>query len=412
MIQGTSSAGRLLIFDDDAAVGMTISAIAGTLNFETRSATEAEYFFQVLKAWIPTHIVLDLVMPGVDGIEALRMLGESKCRASIIITSGMGGRVLDAARRAAGEHGLAVAGVISKPFLAAALRTLLMKKGVAAKPDQTDSPPILQTDRDEITEEDLAGALDRHEIHVFYQPKIECITGALAGFEALARWNRPGFGTIAPDSFIPMAERTGLIDRLTDEVVGQGLVWLAAAVPSSASLLSLNLSARSLGNEVFANRIAAICQKHAIDPSRITLEITETSAMSSSVATLDLLTRFRIKGFQLSIDDFGIGYSSLIQLARLPFSELKIDKRFVISAPESKESRSIVKAIIGLAHSLELRVTAEGVEDEWTLGFLRENGCDLAQGFFIGRPMSGDAAREWVRTRISGPERRASAALP
>ncbi len=391
--------GRLLIFDDDPDVGAIIGAIAETVNFQIRAATQAKDFFRILEEWSPTHIALDLVMPEVDGIEAMRMLGDLRCEATIIITSGMGGRVLDAAQRAAAERGLSVAGVVSKPFSPKALRTLLTTAPIAKNPNRTPPAPGSRADRDVVTEEDLKDALDRREFSVFYQPKLQCSTGALAGFEALVRWHRPGAGIVGPDIFIPLAERTGLIDRLTDRVFEQGLAWLASSFSDAAPLLSLNLSARSLGDVELANRIAAACGEHAIDPGRIILEVTETSAMADSVATLDLLTRFRIKGFHLSIDDFGVGYSSLIQLARLPFSELKIDKMFLISAPESKESRNIVKAIVGLAHSLGLRVTAEGVEDAWTLGFLREAGCDLAQGYFIGRPMGGNAVLEWIRAR-------------
>lgn len=391
--------GRLLIFDDDPEVGSIIGMIAETIDFETRAVLRADDFFRIIEEWSPTHIALDLVMPEVDGIEAMRMLGERRCPATIVITSGMGSRVLDAAQRAAVEHGLSVAGVVSKPFSTKALCALLTAEPVAKAEKQAKPPPASRVDPGTVTEKDLSDALGRREFSVFYQPKIRCDTGAVAGFEALVRWHRPGIGIVGPDLFIPLAERTGQIDRLTDQVFEQSLAWLASSFSGAALLLSLNLSARSLGDVELANRIAAACGERAIDPGRIILEVTETSAMADSVSTLDLLTRFRIKGFHLSIDDFGVGYSSLIQLARLPFSELKIDKMFVISAPESTESRNIVKAIVGLAHSLGLRVTAEGVEDEWTLGFLRDIGCDLAQGYFIGRPMDGDAMRTWVAAR-------------
>lgn len=340
-------------------------------------------------------------MPDIDGIEAMRRLGELRCRAGIIITSGVGNRVLDAARRAVAEYGLAVAGIVAKPFEPRVLRALLTDAPAAKKPEAPLTQAMFRSIRAVVTEEELTLVLDRREFCVFYQPKIECVTNALAGFEALVRWNRPGVGIVAPDQFIPLAERAGLIGRMTDQILNLGLSWLAASFPESSLQLSLNVSARSLGDLELANYIAGVCHDRSIDPARVILEITETSAMTDPIATLDILTRLRIKGFHLSIDDFGVGYSSLIQLARLPFSELKIDKMFVISAPESQESRNIVKAIIGLAHSLGLRVTAEGVEDAWTLGFLREAGCDLAQGYFIGRPMDVDAVLHWVRSRNS-----------
>jgi EAL domain-containing protein (putative c-di-GMP-specific phosphodiesterase class I)/ActR/RegA family two-component response regulator len=399
-VTGKSPAfGRLLIFDDEPAVGVIIGAIAASIKFDSRSATNANDFFRLLRDWQPTHIALDLAMPNIDGIEAINMLGNLDCRAKIIITSGVGSRVLDAARRTAIEHGLSVAGVIAKPFPAAALRLLLTDDSAAATSRNTDDTQHASADSDAITRQDLVGALERREFRVFYQPKVYCGTGALDGFEALARWNRPKIGIITPDWFIPAVERAGLIDQLTDQVLDLGLAWLSSAFPKSNLSLSINLSSSSLDDIELANRISALCERHAIEPARVILEITESSAMTNPAAARELLTRLRLRGFRLSIDDFGVGYSSLIQLARLPFSELKIDRMFLSSAPESEESRNIVKAIIGLSHSLKLCVTAEGVEDEWTMGFLREAGCDLAQGYFISRPMDAEAALKWAQAQ-------------
>ena len=149
------------------------------------------------------------------------------------------------------------------------------------------------------------------------------------------------------------------------------------------------------------DKLSKICSLYHIDPERIVLELTETSAMVDSVLSLDLMTRFRVKGFQLSIDDFGTGYSSMVQLVRLPFSEIKVDKSFVMNAQQSQESRNVIKSVIDLGHSLGLQVTAEGVEDGETLNYLNGLGCDLAQGYFIARPMPGDAALRWAEGRES-----------
>lgn len=389
---------RLLILDDDEDVGRTIGAIAESTGFTAISTTDPAVFFRTLAEWAPSHVVVDLVMPELDGIEVIRRLGAQQCRASIIITSGVGGRILDAAQRAAAAHGLAVAGVAPKPFRSETLRGLLRLAPAGPKPEAV-AAGRRPDDPGDASEAELLGALDRREFCLFYQPKIACGTGALAGFEALVRWERPGFGLVAPNRFIPVAERTGLIVRLTDQILEEGLAWLGTCFRDAPLLLSLNLSAGSLDEVALAERIADRCLHRGVAPERIVLEITESSAMADTVATLDLLTRFRLKGFHLSIDDFGVGYSSLIRLARLPFSELKIDRMFIASAPESRESRNIVAAIIGLSHSLGLQVTAEGVEDEWTLGFLRESGCDFAQGYFIARPMAGAAMLDWVRSR-------------
>jgi EAL domain-containing protein (putative c-di-GMP-specific phosphodiesterase class I) len=202
-----------------------------------------------------------------------------------------------------------------------------------------------------------------------------------------------------PDYFIPIAERVGLIDALTSQIFDQSLKWFSISFADSPLKMSMNLSAKSLVDINLADGLSDLCHQNQVGPERVVLELTETSAMVDPILSLDLMTRFRVKGFQLSLDDFGTGYSSMVQLVRLPFSEIKVDKSFVVLAQQSRESRTVIKSIIDLGHSLGLAVTAEGVEDVETLNYLNSLGCDLAQGYFIARPMPGDAARNWVEQR-------------
>jgi EAL domain-containing protein (putative c-di-GMP-specific phosphodiesterase class I) len=390
---------RILILDDDATVAQTIQWIAESLGFEAEFVTRPEEFFQRLDRMSPDIITIDLVMPELDGVEIMRLLAERKSRAKIVISSGMGTRVLDAAQRSASEHGLSIAGVISKPISREALRLLV---GDGSESDQPASAEEQSAHRDEfeVTKQDLQNALDRHEFVMAYQPKIECRSGATAGFEALVRWKHPGRGIVMPDQFIPVAERAGLIDALTAQIFEQSLEWFSQPFPQSNPKLSLNISAKSLVDIQLADNLSALCQRFRIDTERIVLELTETSAMVDPILSLDLLTRLRMKGFQLSIDDFGTGFSSMIQLVRLPFSEIKVDKSFVLLAKQAKESLSVIKSIVDLGHSLDLRVTAEGVDDQSTLHYLNALGCDFAQGYFIARPLLGEAARSWAKQRL------------
>lgn len=383
---------RLLILDDELAVAQTIGFIAEAAGVEARATVQAHEFFRELAQWQPTHVALDLMMPGMDGVEVMRQLADYGCRARIIISSGVGLRVLDAARRSAAEHGLNIAGVLSKPFAAAALRALLADTG-AASAAPADVPLVAAF---EVTEAALRRALEQREFRVEYQPKIECATGAVAGFEALVRWHHPDAGLLLPDRFIPQAESSGLIGELTGQLIDQSLKWLAQGAAPSHACLSLNLSARSLGELQLADRIFDCCRQWAIDPQRLILEVTESSAMEDPTTALDLLTRFRMKGFQLSLDDFGTGYSSMVQLVRLPFSEMKVDKSFVMTASLSQESRTIIKSIVELGHGLGLKVAAEGVEDQQTLDYLNSLGCDLAQGYLIACALPGDEVAAWV----------------
>ena len=392
---------RLLILDDDLDICLTIKAIAERAGLTALIATDPESFFDHVVSWRPTHIALDLIMPEMDGVEVLSRLADLNCGASIIITSGIDYRVLDAARRSGHEHGLQVSGVLQKPFSPAQLRTLLhtdgpdaaktqMRAGNAFKPDATS----------------LAAALRDGQVQLVYQPKINCATGALTGFEALARWHHPVHGVISPDRFIPLAEAHGLIDTLTLCVQEQALTWMqdglfqeqaGFVMPVEMPLtVSVNISARTLEDRNFAESVMALCDRYSVSHEHIVFELTETSAMADPTSSLDLLTRLRMKGFQLSIDDFGTGFSSMKQLVRLPFSEIKVDKSFVLTALKSEESQAVVRSIIDLGRSLGLRTVAEGVEDQETLALLKELFCDQAQGFHIARPMPPADVRAWM----------------
>jgi EAL domain-containing protein (putative c-di-GMP-specific phosphodiesterase class I)/ActR/RegA family two-component response regulator len=385
---------RLLILDDESAMGLTIANIAKSAGFEARAMVSATTFYSELESWDPTHIALDLVMPDVDGIEVLRCLSERGCRASIILTSGVGTKVLEAAKQSAIEHGLAIAGVVSKPFTPSKLRALLTSTAPRISQQMVPPPPRAEL---EITPAMLIEALEEGQLDLAYQPKIECRDGLVAGFEALARWQHPIHGFIPPDRFIVAAEQCGLIDRLTDRIFDRALAWfMTTSINHPGLRLSLNVSRRSLGDLGFVERVLDQCSRHGVAPSSVILEVTETSALADMTTSLDLLTRLRFKGFRLSIDDFGVGYSSIAQLVRMPFSELKIDKSFVINAMSSSESRTVVRAIIGLAHNLGLEVTAEGVEDASTLQMLAECRCDLAQGYHIARPLFPIDIERWL----------------
>lgn len=387
----TNVATRLLVLDDDVSVNATICAIAARAGFETRSTTHAEEFFQLVADWQPSHLIVDLVMPDVDGVETLHRLALSGHQGIVIVTSGLGGRVLEAASRAAEENGLRVSGVLPKPFTPARLRSLLYQEPVDHKRSAAGARYVAPVSADM-----LAAALADRQLSVHYQPKSVCTTGDVVGFESLVRWQHPERGMIFPDQFITLAERHGHIAELTRQVFDMSLSWFAANFLNSDLTLAINMSPIVLADAEFPVWVQRACERHGIAPSQITLEITETSSMKNPVASLEYLTQFRIKGFNLAIDDFGVGYSSLVQLARLPFSEMKIDKMFVISASTSIESQKIAAAVVGLANALDLNVTAEGVEDAWTLAFLRDLGCTQAQGYFIGRPMEPDAALQWL----------------
>jgi EAL domain-containing protein (putative c-di-GMP-specific phosphodiesterase class I) len=391
------SQGRLLILDDDLAVGQTLALVAEGIGMESRLTTGVEEFFATLDEWNPTHITVDLVMPEMDGIEVMRLLSARGCRARIIISSGVGDRVLDAARRSATEHGLDIVGVLPKPFLPSALRAMLEAR--RGKRDTRGGRDSGARGGFEVTEAVLIQALDRREFQLVYQPKVECKTGALSGFEALVRWHHPVAGILMPDQFISLAENWNLIDALTGQVLDLALRWLSQSRCGPKVSIAVNISARTLVDSWIVDLACDICRQVMVDPSRLIFELTESSAVTDTGTALDLLTQLRVKGFQLSIDDFGTGHSSMVQLVGLPFSEIKVDKSFVSASVRSPEARAVTKSVVDLGHNLGLLVTAEGVEDAPTLELLNTIGCDLAQGYFIGRPMTSDVIADWIVQR-------------
>ena len=239
-------------------------------------------------------------------------------------------------------------------------------------------------------------ALINDRLSMAYQPKVNLRTGELKRVEALVRWLDPELGRIPPSRFVPLAEKYGLIDQLTEwglrETLGQWLKWRDMGIEPD---LAFNISALSLDQLDFPDLVERMCAEMGVSTDRLVLELTE-SATQPLVNLMDTLTRFRIKGIGLAIDDFGTGYSSLMQLRQLPFTELKIDRFFVEDAPVSRDSEMIIKCIVELGHGLGLVVTAEGIETEAQLTLLRKLGCDVAQGFFVAQPLPPDELLGWL----------------
>ena len=240
-------------------------------------------------------------------------------------------------------------------------------------------------------------ALLTDRLYLVYQPKISLANGTLKRVEALVRWDDPDLGVVPPARFVPLAERHGLIDPLTQWGLRTALrQWRAWQRLGIDICLAFNISALSLEQLDFPDLVERMCRALEVPTDRLVLELTE-GATQPLVKMMDTLTRFRIKGVGLAIDDFGTGYSTLMQLRQLPFTELKIDRFFLTDMMESADSRLIVRTMIDLAHGLGLTATAEGVETEEQLRQLRDFGCDVAQGYLISRPLAPEALQTWIR---------------
>ena len=337
-------------------------------------------------------IFLDLQMPVMDGIGVMRELVRTKCPSPIILCSGEDNSILQAAESFANQSGLRVAGVLSKPVTPEQVSICLS----ALKQGAQGSNPLPQ-----VSTEELQRALQQQELLLHFQPKVKVGSLQPVGAEALVRWNHPKHGMIPPASFIPLAEETGLIDLLTEQVLNMAVESLARWQQADFSItLSVNLSMDNLHDEALTDRLVRALQRRGLSPASIVLELTESRLMQSNATPLGILTQVRLAGFGLSIDDFGTGFSSLEQLRKLPFTELKLDRAFVHDAHRDTRRHAILEASLTMAKKIGLKTVAEGVENEDDAALVTSLGCDLLQGYHIARPLPASDFERWLTSRL------------
>ena len=387
-----SPAKKILVVDDNPDVGEIVCAAAQAMGFECFSTTDSVTFLEML-APDTNLILLDLVMPDMDGVELLRLLAKQKYQAGIILISGTGKRIIESAGQLAQGLGLTIVGNLQKPFRIAELEKVL---------DQHIDPEEVEVARQDsrivFRKDELRRAVIREEFVLHYQPQIDIVTGRVVGVEALVRWRHPERGLVFPDTFISRMERFGLIDELGWIVVNRGMSEVSqfANGDGIAPMLSINASVYSLHDLKFPDILASLAEKHGIDPAVVTIEITESGLIKELLSTLDILTRLRMKGFKLSIDDFGTGYAMMQQLKVIPATELKIDRSFIFDMRQNEQDRVIVQKTIEMGHELGIHIIAEGVETQDQLDFLHRKGCDSAQGYFFSRPLPANEMVNWL----------------
>jgi EAL domain-containing protein (putative c-di-GMP-specific phosphodiesterase class I) len=359
--------------DDDPDVGAFFGQVGEDLGFEVRILADPERFASTVMEFSPTVILLDLQMPGKDGIELLRELAALDCNPKVLIASGLDSRVLTTAQELGTSMGVDVAGAFCKPIALDELEVLLVR---------------LKSQTKIITVNHLRQAIEQGQLVVHYLPKATLKSPGrwiVEGAEALVRWEHPEYGLLYPKDFIGLAEESGLIIEVTDFVfraaMEQARVWFAKGLYME---LGVNLSAQFLGDLGFPDRLLTLVRENNLDPSMLTLELTETAAMNDPSVALDILARLRVKNINVCLDDFGTGASSLTHLYRMPFSEVKLDNQFTNDMRLREDARALVEGLIYLAHKLKMRACAEGVEDEGTLEMLEAMNCDKVQGHLIG----------------------------
>ena len=342
-------------------------------------------------------VVCDLDMPEMDGMELLRHLGHGHTRASVIICSAQDQSLLNSVEKMASAYGVNLLGAIEKPVSLIGLENLL----ALYQPYRPTLLPKAIQDCPFSLDQILDG-LQRQQFEPFFQPKLDLESNQIIGAEALARWHHPEHGMISPYAFISVLEHNARLDELTLCMAGMAAEacrkWREGGLEFN---VSVNLSLVSLSNTSLADQITDVVRSAGLDPHHMTLEITESAAMTEVAPALENLTRLRMRGFGLSVDDYGTGFSSLRQLTRVPFTELKIDQGFVTGFSKNPSSRTIVESSVNMAYRLGIKSVAEGVETAEDLALLKSLGCEIAQGFFIAKPMNKASFPAFCRAHAS-----------
>lgn len=332
----------------------------------------------------PELTILDLHLADMDGADLIQAMALLAPQTNLVVCSGGDPRLLDAACTLAQALGLSVLGAVPKPAQAEALQRALGRLAVARRAPAANMPLSIDG-------VDVMRALRRREFVLHYQPKVALADMRPSGAEALVRWRHPIHGLLTPCTFLPVVREAGLLAPLTLEVMDLALAdWRGWQARGTALPLSVNLPACLLCNPSLAARLIDTTRAHGVPPAAITFELTEDSEMADLATALRVLIKLRLHGFGLSLDDYGVGFSSIQRLSRIPFTELKIDRSLVHEAWTRPHLLPLLKSAIGLAEGLGIEAVAEGVEHAADLELLRALGCHQAQGYYLARPLPAD----------------------
>ncbi len=388
---------RFLVVEDPGLQGgVTCNLLESMGARHVACAGDSQAALEILaEADPPIDIIIsDLDTPGMDAMEFIRHVGEGWNPVSLIVASAVDRALAPEVEATARARGVNLLGALEKPAAAKKLQALL------ALHEPARQAPVLAARAVSPTE--MAEGLRRGEFEPFFQPKVDLAGAQFRGAEAIARWRHPTRGLLVAAAFIPSLESNGLIERLTELILKSAAhncqLWGSSGFDSA---VSVNLSLTMLSDATLADRMLAVVEAEGLDASHVTFEVTESAAAANLGKALENVSRLRMKGFGLAIDDYGTGFSSMERLARVPFTELKIDKSFVQNAPTQPSSRAMVESCLEVAQKLEIAAVAEGIESQAQWDLLRTLGCPFGQGFFIAKPMDAGAFLDWLRVRGS-----------
>jgi len=337
--------------------------------------------------------IIDLALPGMDGLELIRTLAGMHCQARLIIVGNQPANLMFAVETMAQAYGFDLLGTLTTPASSLRLRELLDNYALPA----VSHPEEGEAGGPTFSFSEVGIGLQARQFEPFFQPKIELETGQVKGLETFARWRHPEHGVLGPHAFIGALEQHSRIDFLDWSMIEKSVERCRAFHDMGIPIaISINLAPETLGHPQFMQQIAACVGRHRLLPDYITFEIPESSVLSTDAGFVERLVRLRMAGYGLAIDDYGTGRSNLQLLARIPFSELKIDRSFVDGASKKRALGTVLSSCLGLAKSLERDSVAVGVETKQDWDFLQGLGCTYAQGYYIASPMEASAFPGWL----------------
>ena len=393
----STTIGSLLVVDDNIVQRIQVVALCRELGiemiYEAGSGAEALALLSLL-VLPPDVAIVDLEMPGMDGVELIESLHERQLSIPLLVVSSREVVLINTVETMARNLGIPVVAGIRKPLRREALAAAFDAWGRERSEPGADvnRAPLVP-----IAPAELEAAIASGAITVQYQPKVDMAKGVVCGVEALARWTHPVHGEIGPGHFVELAEHEGMIHALTMSVLRQALVVAALWNERDLRLsMAVNLSPRLLEDPALVRELSSLLDEHGLEAHQIVLEITESSVVDCMGVALGVLARLRLRGFGLSIDDYGTGFSSMQQLARIPFSELKVDRAFVHGAHRRTNLRVILQSALDMSRQLGLATVAEGIETAADWQLVRDSGCGVGQGFLISPAMPAEALPGWM----------------
>ncbi|NBB34706.1 MULTISPECIES: EAL domain-containing protein [Pseudomonas] len=387
---------RVLVLEDHPFVRAVAVKMLTQLGCEAVfQASDGAQALAVLEEVGAVDIALcDLCMEGMDGLEFFRQVGQCGLVGSIIISSSLSADLRRAVRQIVALSGLRLLGDVGKPLHPRALGQLLEKHLISPREERVPPPaPPPPACANEVRQ-----ALHDGQFQPYYQPKVDLMSSAVCGVEVLVRWHHPFRGVLSPVAFLPELERAGLLDSLLFTQIDQALTLQRQAREQGFAInVAFNLHAQQLANPLLVSTIRGILALQGTPGSSLTFELTESGLLEAPATSLESLVRLRMMGCQLSIDDFGAGFSSLQRLCQLPFNEIKLDAEFVRTFEDQPRCRAVISSTLALGDALGMSVVIEGVETEQQRQQLLALGCTQAQGYLFARPMSGPDLLHWLQ---------------